>query len=46
MNIKKSQKKLLNLNKAYFEKDKPIVSDSDFDKLKQELIKIIKKIHF
>ena len=29
--------KLLENNKAYFQKDKPIVSDSQFDELKNEL---------
>ena len=36
---KKKIKKLLGFNKAYFEKDKPLASDSEFDKLKIELIK-------
>ena len=43
---KKKVNRLLNLNKAYFDKDKPIVSDSEFDKLKQELISISKKYAF
>ena len=43
---KKKVNKFLNLNKAYFDKDKPIVSDSEFDKLKQELINISKKHTF
>ena len=43
---KKKVNRLLNLNKAYFDKDKPIVSDSEFDKLKQELINISKKYTF
>ena len=43
---KKKVNRLINLNKAYFDKDKPIVSDSEFDKLKQELINISKKHTF
>ena len=43
---KKKVDRLINLNKAYFDKDKPIVSDSEFDKLKQELINISKKYTF
>ena len=43
---KKKVNRLINLNKAYFDKDKPIVSDSEFDKLKQELIDISKKYTF
>ena len=43
---KKKVNRLVNLNKAYFDKDKPIVSDSEFDKLKQELINISKKYTF
>ena len=43
---KKKVDKLINLNKAYFDKDKPIVSDSEFDKLKQELINTSKKYTF
>ena len=37
---KEKIKKLLKFNKAYFDKDSPIVSDSDFDKLKKELIEL------
>ena len=40
---KRKLKKLLDLNQAYFEKDSPKVSDSDFDSLKNELIKQSKK---
>ena len=43
---KKKVNRLINLNKAYFDKDKPIVSDSEFDKLKQELINTSKKYTF
>ena len=43
---KKKVNRLINLNKAYFDKDKPIVSDSEFDKLKQELINVSKKYTF
>ena len=43
---KRKLKKLLDLNQAYFEKDSPKVSDSDFDSLKNELIKQSKKYPF
>ena len=43
---KRKLKKLLDLNQAYFEKDSPKVSDSDFDNLKNELIKQSKKYPF
>ena len=32
----KKVEKLLKLNKAYFEKDSPIASDSEFDELKNK----------
>ncbi len=35
--------KLLKYNKAYFEKDNPVVSDLHFDKLKKELISLLKQ---
>ena len=34
----KKVEKLLKLNKAYFEKDSPIATDSEFDELKKELL--------
>ena len=43
---KKKTKKLLSLNKAYFEKDKPKASDFEFDNLKQELIELSNKHPF
>ena len=39
-------KKLLRFNKAYFEKDRPIVSDSEFDELKKELLNLTKEHSF
>ena len=39
----KKIKKLLELNKAYFEKDKPQVSDSEFDNLKRELLELARE---
>ena len=39
-------KKLLRFNKAYFEKDKPIVSDFEFDELKKELFNLAKEHAF
>ena len=48
--IKKSYKqkieKLIKFNKAYFEKDSPIVSDLEFDNLKKELIDLSKQYPF
>ena len=44
--FKRKSKKLLDLNKAYFEKDRPKVSDLDFDNLKNELVKLSKKYPF
>ncbi len=43
---KKKSKKLLDYNRAYFEKDNPVVSDLDFDNLKNELVKLSKKYPF
>ena len=43
---KKKVNRLLNLNKAYFEKDKPKASDFEFDNLKQELIELSNKHPF
>ena len=43
---KRKFKKLLDLNKAYFERDNPEVSDLDFDNLKNELVKLSKKYPF
>ncbi len=39
-------KKFNRFNKAYFEKDSPLISDYDFDKLKTELIKLEKEYPF
>ena len=33
----------LKFNQAYFEKDKPLVPDFEFDNLKQELLQLKKK---
>ncbi len=38
--------KLIKFNKAYFEKDSPIVTDEKFDKLKKELLDMVKKNPF
>ncbi len=35
--------KLLKYNRSYFERDNPIISDSEYDKLKQELLNLSKK---
>ena len=43
---KKKSEKLLKYNRAYFEKDSPIISDSEFDKLKGELLEMAKKNPF
>ena len=42
----KKVEKLLKLNKAYFEKDSPIATDSEFDELKKELLTLVKKNPF
>ena len=39
-------KKLIKFNKAYFEKDSPIVTDEKFDELKKELLDMVKKNPF
>ena len=44
--FKKKITRLSNLNKAYFDEDKPIASDLEFDNLKNELIKLSKKYPF
>ena len=38
--------KLIKFNKAYFEKDRPIVTDDKFDELKKELLDMVKKNPF
>ena len=38
--------KLIKFNKAYFEKDNPIVTDEKFDELKKELLNMAKKNPF
>ncbi len=43
---KEKTDKLLKFNRAYFDKDKPIVSDFEFDKLKRELVNLAKKHPF
>ncbi len=43
---KEKIKKFDKLNKSYFQKDKPLVSDHEFDKLKKELINIKKNYPF
>ena len=49
-NIKKQYinkiNKLIKFNKAYFEKDNPIVSDAEFDNLKKDLLNMVKKDPF
>ncbi|MBH02510.1 MAG: DNA ligase (NAD(+)) LigA [Acidimicrobiaceae bacterium] len=42
----KKVEKLLKLNKAYFEKDSPIATDSEFDELKKELLTLVKENPF
>ena len=39
-------KKLIKFNKAYFEKDSPIVTDEKFDELKKELLDMVSKNPF
>ena len=43
---KENIQKLLKFNKAYFEKDNPIISDFEFDELKKELFQLVKKYPF
>ena len=43
---KEKVKKLFDFNKAYFEKDNPIISDFEFDLLKKELVQLAKKYPF
>ena len=43
---KEKFKKFIKFNQSYFEKDRPIVSDSEFDKLKNELLELAKKYPF
>jgi len=42
----KKVEKLSKLNKAYFEKDSPIATDSEFDELKKELSTLVKENPF
>ena len=42
----KKTKRLYDLNKAYFEKDNPIATDSEFDHLKKELLNLSTKYTF
>ena len=39
-------KKLIKFNKAYFEKDNPTVTDSEYDKLKKDLLIMVQKNPF
>jgi DNA ligase (NAD+) len=43
---KEKIQELLKFNKAYFEKDNPIISDFEFDELKKELFQLVKKYPF
>ena len=43
---KEKIQELLKFNKAYFEKDNPIISDFEFDELKKELFQLAKKYPF
>ena len=43
---KEKIQELLKFNKAYFEKDNPIISDFEFDELKKELFQLAKKYSF
>ena len=38
--------KLIKFNKAYFEKDNPIVTDAEFDNLKKDLLNMVNKDPF
>ena len=43
---KKKTEQFLKYNKAYFLKDNPIISDSQFDELKNELLGLAKKYSY
>ena len=43
---KEKIQEFLKFNKAYFEKDNPIISDFKFDELKKELFQLVKKYPF
>ena len=43
---KKKAEKLIKFNKAYFQRDNPIVSDFEFDQLKSQLLEMSKKYPF
>ena len=43
---KEKIQEFLKFNKAYFEKDNPIISDFEFDELKKELFQLVKKYPF
>tara|TARA_B100001123_G_scaffold194369_1_gene221531 strand:- start:125 stop:2161 length:2037 start_codon:yes stop_codon:yes gene_type:complete len=45
-NYKTKIKKLEIYNKAYFDKDEPLISDSDYDKIKQEILELEKKYSY
>tara|TARA_B100000686_G_scaffold336896_1_gene407334 strand:+ start:1696 stop:3741 length:2046 start_codon:yes stop_codon:yes gene_type:complete len=45
-NYLKKIKKLRKYDKAYFEDDKPIVSDKDYDAIKQEILEFEKKYNY
>ena len=49
-NILKEYKKKINeykkFNEAYYDKNNPIINDSEFDKIKQNLIELEKKHNF
>ena len=42
----KKIKKFKNYNKTYYEKSKPIVSDADFDKIKNEILGLENRYNF
>ena len=44
--FKKKAEKLIKFNKAYFQRDNPIVSDFEFDQLKSQLLEMSKKYPF
>ena len=43
---KKKIKLLIEYNKNYFDKNNPIINDSDYDKLKNEILLLEKKYKF
>ena len=44
--FKKGLTEIKKYNNLYYNKDRPAISDNDYDKLKQEILKLEKNIFF